>query len=97
MAYITTDRDVACTITVRKTVNGQNLGGYPKQYSLLDAFEGFKEITVDEWHKTLEVPRLKRIKAFISYINHIEEINIEDKQTNEVFRPATVEPGIVVG
>lgn len=35
MAYITTDTDVACTLTVSKTENGENIPGYPKDYSIL--------------------------------------------------------------
>lgn len=96
MAWITTDTDVATTLTVNKTVEGQSAPGYPKVYSILDAFGAFPAITENEWHKMLKADRTPRITAFKSYVGNLEALVVDDTQTNEVYRPSTETPGTVV-
>jgi hypothetical protein len=96
MAWLTTDTDVATTLTVHKTVNDQPLTGYPKTYSILGAFNSFAVITVDEWHKMTVEPRNERIIAFKAYIHEIEDIDVNTTQTNDVYRESSETPGEIV-
>jgi hypothetical protein len=92
MAYITTNTDVACNITVTKTVVGQVLPGYPKTYSLLDAFADQLEISENTWQKMDFDAQIARIEDFKDYIDQIEQMDVEDAQTNDHFRPSSETP-----
>jgi hypothetical protein len=96
MAYITTNTDVACTITVTKKVVGQLLSGYPKTYSILDAFAAQPAITERAWQKMPYTQQSARITAFKSHINGLEGMDIDATQTNDVFRDSAATPGVIV-
>ncbi len=96
MAYITTDTDIATTLSINKTVQGQQVPGYPKSYSILAAFGGLPEITENDWRKMTSAPRLQRIEAFKAYINEVEQIDVDATQANDVFRASDETPGEVV-
>jgi hypothetical protein len=89
MAWINTDTDVARALVVRKTVSGQAIPGYPRQYSILNEFTGHPSITSDAWSKMDAETREDRIEAFKTYVNQLENINVDDTAINEVYRPAT--------
>ncbi len=96
MAWITTDTDAARTLVVQKVAAGQPLPGYPKSYSLLDAFGSYPAITVDQWHKMNRMPRDERIAAFKLYVGQAEGLNVDATQTNDVYRPSEEVPGEIV-
>lgn len=96
MAWITTDTDVACTLIVRKTVAGGSVPGYPKEFSILAAFNNYQAITVDDWHKMETEPRDERINAFKLYVNQIESMDVDSTAINEVYRQSSETPGVIV-
>ena len=96
MAWVTTNTDVATTLTVEKKVEGQALAGYPKPYSLLSAFGSKQAITANEWQKMSLTPRNERIDEFKAYVENAENISIAATQTNDVFRPSSETPGVIV-
>jgi hypothetical protein len=92
MAWVSTNKDVATKIVITKTVLGQNLSGYPKEYSILDAFAGQTAITERAWQKMPYSQQLERIIAFKIHINELENMDINTVQTNDVFRDSDVVP-----
>ncbi|MDR3133037.1 MAG: hypothetical protein LBU42_03315 [Prevotellaceae bacterium] len=92
MAYITTNTDIACSLTITKTVAGHLLSSYPKTYSLLDAFAGQPQITADAWRKMEEAQQTARINAFKAYINEVEQMDVDESQTNTPLRPSSETP-----
>lgn len=96
MAYITTDTDVACTLTVSKTENGENIPGYPKDYSILGVFGEYPGIEVLTWRIMERNARDERIIAFKEYVNRIELIDVDDTSINNVYRLSTETPGMIV-
>ncbi|WP_270543900.1 hypothetical protein [Butyricimonas paravirosa] len=96
MAYITTDTDVACTLTVSKTENGENIPGYPKDYSILGAFGEYPGIEVLAWRIMERNARDERIIAFKEYVNRIELIDVDDTSINDVYRHSAETPGMIV-
>lgn len=96
MAWVTTKRDVATSLTVHKKVTGINIPGYPKTYSILSAFPGVTAITVNQWQKLAD--RSYRIEAFKQYIKTAENIDVDATQTNDVYRmsTSTTPPGTIV-
>lgn len=96
MAWVTSGTDVACSLTVQKVLLGQVVSGYPKTYSILDAFDDYPSITLNEWHKMAQDPRNERIAAFKLYVGQIEDVSVDDTQTNDVYRPSEEVPGQVV-
>lgn len=94
MAWVTTNRDVATSLTVHKKVGGINISGYPKTYSILSAFPGVTVITVNQWQKLAD--RSSRIAAFKRYIKTAENIDVDATQTNDVYRTSTTPPGTIV-
>lgn len=96
MAWVTTDTDVACSLTVNKEVNGSPLSGYPKKYSILAAFGQYAAITEEQWHKAGYSEYHERIEAFRAYVENLEVIDTLATQTNEPFRMSTEDPGIIV-
>lgn len=97
MNWLTTDLDVACSITVIKKINENVTLGYPKTYNILYAFMQYDVISVIEWQKMEYTQQLNRINAFKNYVNNIEFININETQINNVFRLAIGTPGELVG
>lgn len=89
MAWITTDTDVACTLTVNKIISGQQVIGYPRTYSILDAFDTYEAITTNQWQKLSSVQRDARIDDFKSYVNNVESIDTDAIQTNTATRPTS--------
>jgi hypothetical protein len=96
MAWVSTNKDVATSIIVTKTVIGQALTGYPKTYNLLDAFAAQPVITENEWQKMPYSQQLERITAFKNYINAQEGISVNGTQSNEPFRDSDITPGQIV-
>ena len=92
MAYITTNTDIACSLTVTKTVVGHILSGYPKTYSLLDSFGEQPQITADAWRKSSNDAQAARLAAFKAYLNEVELMDVDDAQTNEPFRASAETP-----
>ncbi len=93
MAWITTDTDVACSLVVLKHVNGQTIPGYPKSYSILNAFSDYGQITENAWHKATGSERTTRLNAFKTYIGRLEDIIVDNVQNNQPTRPTTGTPG----
>lgn len=96
MAYITTDTDVACTLTVSKTENGENIPGYPKDYSILGEFGEYPGIEGLAWRIMERNARDERIIAFKEYVNRIELIDVDDTSINDVYRHSAETPGMIV-
>ena len=93
MAWVSTNKDVAISIMVTKTVLGQALTGYPKTYSILSAFDTQGAITENEWRKMPYSQKTARISAFKDYINNMESMDINSTQINDAFRDSAVTPG----
>jgi hypothetical protein len=96
MAYITSDTDVACDLTVTKTIAGHTLTGYPRTYNILDAFASQPGITADAWRKMEDAAQQARLNAFRAYINATEQMDVDEAQTNEPFRQSSVTPNEIV-
>mgnify|MGYP006995777160 CR=1 FL=1 len=94
MAWVTTNRDVATSLTVHKKVGGINISGYPKSYSILSEFPGVTSITLNQWQKLAD--RSSRIAAFKQFINAAENIDVDATATNDVYRTSTTPPGVIV-
>jgi hypothetical protein len=96
MAWVSTNKDIATKIVVNKTVLGQSLSGYPKTYSILDAFTAQPAITERGWQKMPYSQQSARIIAFKTYVNELESMDINATQTNDVFRDSAVTPGVII-
>ena len=82
MGTIGTGTFVATKLTVSKKANGANIGGYPKEYSILPKFSGFPSITIDMWQVSSVEEITARVDAFIIYVSQIEGIALASKITN---------------
>ena len=92
MAWVSTDKDVATSMVVTKTVLGQVLTGYPKTYSILSAFGSQGAITENTWRKMSNSQQAARIAAFKSYINTTEGVDVNSTQINDAFRNSATKP-----
>jgi hypothetical protein len=69
MAYIDNGnwRAYTCQVTL-KNADGTIVSGYPRTYSILDAFDTFPALTTTEFRQLSETDYLTRLNAFYTYI-----------------------------